>query len=376
MRAATTTGIAVVAMVLSACSGPRAPYDVGTQAAPVNLVLGAHRAVVVAPVGPISQPLPPSLAPFIPLPPLPVPSDVKPPVEVPLGPCPVVDPLAPISSPGGVLIPAAPTPATYTYRAKTTDTVGTKSASYKGNSTWKVTTGTLDTATGGYPVTVETTIENKGAKVTTKRVLLVVPKPLDADSPQLGTFGQPYGDPNSTDPNVQVVDAYNSTVGPYGLPQLPRSLPNVGRFGPAGIYLLSQSGGGATFTPTVPIPLLQTPVGNARFTGVGTDGVTAMSFTSTVTKPRTGVDACGKKVEGVEVHLSDGTIAGLTPDGKVTVVTFDETLVFGLQAGGLPLSDKGNVSANVLPGGAVAPDLIKRSFDFTINSVPKLAKAA
>jgi hypothetical protein len=374
VRAAATTGIALVATVLSACSGPKAPYDVGTQAAPVNLILGAHRAVVVAPVGPISQQLPPALAPFIPLPPLPVPSEV-PQVELPLGPCPTVDPLAPISSPGGVLIPGAPTPATYQYRGKTTDTVGTKTQSWKGNSTWKVTVGAVD-ATGGYPVTIDTTIESKGVKATTRKVLLVLPKAIDSAVPALPTLGNPAGDPGSTDPNVQVIDVYNSTVGPYGLPPLERNLPNLGRFGPAGIYLLSQSGGGATFTPTVPIPLLQTPVANTSFTGVGSDGLMAMSFTSTVTKPRTGVDACGKKVEGVEVHLTNGQIAGLTPEGKVAVVTFDETLTFGLQTGGLPLSDKGNVSANTLPGGAIAPDLIGRTFDFTINSVPKPAKAS
>lgn len=373
MRAAATTGIALVGMVLSACAGPKAPYDVGTQAAPVNLILGAHQAVVVAPIGPMTQQLPPSLAPFIPLPPLPIPSG-KPSVEIPLGPCPVAGPDAPISSPGGVTIAGPPQAGSYQYRGKTTDTVGTKTQTWKGNSTWKVTVGAAD-ATGGYPVTIETTIANKDTKATTRRVLLVLPKAIDAAAPSLPTFGQPVGDPGSTDPNVQVIDTYNSTVGPYGLPPLPRSLPNPGRFGPAGIYLLSQSGGGATFTPTVPIPLLQTPVANATFTGIGTDGLTAMTFTSSVTKPRTGVDACGKKVDAVEVHLTNGRIAGLTPEGKVTVVEFDETLTFALQAGGIPMSDKGKVSANVLPGGAVAPDVISRTFDFTINSVPKLAKA-
>ena len=371
MRAAATTTVALVtATALSACAGPRAPYDVGTQAAPVNLVLGAHRAVVVAPVGPFTQPLPPALAPFIPLPPLPIPSSA-PTLPVDLGPCPALDPLAPMSQAGTPVLPGPPVPASYQYRATSTDTVGSKQATFKGNTTWKVTVGAVQAATGGYPVTIATTI----GKATTTRVLLVIPKALDADTPQVPTLGQPYGDPNSTDPNVQVIDAYNSTVGPYGLPQLPRALPNPGRFGPAGVYLLSQSGGGTSFTPTVPIPLVQTPVGNNSFTAVGSDGQTAMTFTSTVTKARSGVNACGKKIEGVQVHLSNGQIAGLTPDGKVTVVSFDETLVFGLQAGGLPLSDTGKVSTTSLPGGAVSPDTIARTFDFTVNSVPKPAKA-
>jgi hypothetical protein len=362
LRAAAATSLALAASVLSACSGPKAPYDVGTQAAPVNLVLGAHQAVVQAPVGPVTVPLPPSLAPFLPLPELNRPP-VKPEV-VDLGPCPPVDKLTPVSSPGLPLIQGPPQPGSYTYRASTTDTVGKTRATYRGNSTWKVTASAMDPVLGGWHVTVDTTY----AKTSTRRVFLVVPRTVGEEVP-FGATG-----PGGTDPNVQVIDAYNSTVAPYGLPQLPRSSPNVGRFGPAGIYLESQQTGSSTFTPTVPMPIFQTPLGANAFTAIGTDGVTAMSFHSTVTNARAAVNACGKKVEGVRVALTDGVVSTLTPDGKVTKVDFTETISFGLQFGGVPIHDVGTVSTTSLPGGLVAPDEIKRGFEFTTNSVLKPLK--
>jgi hypothetical protein len=132
--------------------------------------------------------------------------------------------------------------------------------------------------------------------------------------------------------------------------------------------------GSGTFTPTVPIPLVQTPLTNDHFTSIGTDGVTSMTFVSTI-KKRVNVNACGKKLDGLEVELSDGHIGGMTPDGKVQKVDFTETFDFGLQFGGLPLRDRGSVTGLTLPGGATAPDEIKRTFDFTINTQPKPPKA-
>ena len=52
-RRSIALGLSVAAVALSACAGPKAPFDVGTQAAPVDLVLGEHEAVVEAPVGPL-----------------------------------------------------------------------------------------------------------------------------------------------------------------------------------------------------------------------------------------------------------------------------------------------------------------------------------
>jgi hypothetical protein len=363
-----SVGLALVAMAATACAGPNAPFDVGNQAAPINLILGAHDAVVVAPVGPVSVPLPSGLAPYV-QPPgdgLPLPSGPPSlPPAVDLGPCPSFDPLAPVIGGTASTLPGPPAPATYVYRAKTTDTIGKATSKFNGNTTWKVTVGAADPTTGAYDVTLDTTV----GSAKSSRVLRVQPQAITAST----GHDTPLDAPPTLGIN-EAIDSYNSTVLPYGLPQIPRAAPDVARPGPAGIYLVSQSMGDNTFTPSLPIPILQTPLTNDSYTAFGTDGVTAMTFVSTV-KKRVSVNACGSKLDGLEVELSGGHIGTLTPDGKVQELDFTETLDFGLQFGGLPLRDRGTVTGLLLPGGATSPDKIERTFDFTINSRPKPPKA-
>jgi hypothetical protein len=137
---------------------------------------------------------------------------------------------------------------------------------------------------------------------------------------------------------------------------------------------VSQSNGTSTFTPTTPIPVVQTPIGSNSFTGMGTDGTTVMTFTSTV-KKRANVNACGTKVEGIEVALTDGRIAGPGADGKTQQVAFTENLVFGFQFGGIPVQDTGRISSATVPGAAGLADQASREFAFTVNSVPKPARS-
>jgi hypothetical protein len=359
-------------MTVTACAGPHAPFDVGTQNAPINLVLGARQAVVSAPVGPVVGPLPPSLAPFVPQAPGPgssaVPS-LPPVVQPPALPCPPFDPLAPVVA-TNIVLPGKPQPATYVYRAKIVDTMGTKKATYQGNSSWKVTTGAVDPSNGSYQTTIDVTV----GKVTTRRVLLMLPQAITSNAPKAPVPGANTDpdSPDATDPNAIVGAQVNGTLATLGLPPFPRVLPNPGRYGPAGIYLVSQSNGTSTFTPTVPIPLVQTPIGSNSFTGMGTDGSTVMSFTSTV-KKRTNVNACGTKVEGIEVSLTDGRIAGPGADGTTQQVSFTEDLVFGLQFGGIPVQDNGKIATTTVPG--VTPDAASREFTFTVNTVPKPARS-
>ena len=369
MRAVAVPGLAVAVLLTSGCAGPKAPFEVGTQTAPINLVLGARQAIEAAPVGPVVGPLPAGLVPFIPpLPGAPEPTVSLPPVPSPPSlPCPPFDPLSPVSA-SGITLAGPPQPATYTYRGKVEDTAGTSKATYQGDSTWKVSVSDVDPETGGYEVTTEVTL----GKATSKRVLLVLPESLTAEMTDPPFFDPDA--PDATDPNAIVGGQVNSTLLLLGLPPLPRVLPNPGRYGVAGIYLVSQSNGSSTFTPNVPIPLLQTPVGNHSFTGMGTDGSTVMTFTSTVTK-RTNVNACGTKVEGIEVVLDDGVLAGRTADGAVQQVAFTETLVFGLQFGGLPVHDAGTITTATAPGAALTPDQASRDFSFTVNAVPKPAKS-
>lgn len=361
-RRSTITSLVAAACLLSACGGPKAPFDVGTQAAPLDLVLGEHEAVVEAPVGPLSIALPPLFAPFLPL------DTPKPgPVED-LGPCPDFDPLAPVQA-NEIEIVGPPQPGSYPYRATTTDQLGDKKSTFAGDTNWEVKPVRKDPTTGGDLFTIEVTV----GTTKSQRTFLLLPKTIT----KLPTtpVANP-NDPNSTDLNFQVIDAYNGTAPLVGLPRLPRNLPNLGRFGNAGIYLVSQTMGERTFTPTLPIPLLQTPVRSTQFTAVGTDGVVAMIFKSTVKKTEL-VNACGKKLETIHVRLTDGKIAGLTDDGKIYDVDFTESIYFGLQFGGLPLKDEGTVSSgSTLPGGLLAEDKIERKFDFTINTAPKPAKTA
>jgi len=371
MRAVKLPGLLASLLTATACAGPNAPFQVGTQNAPINLVLGARQAVVSAPVGPVVGPLPPSLAPFVPQAPAPVGTvaPTVPPVLPPLPPCPPFDPLAPVVA-TNIVLPGKPQPATYAYRGKIVDTMGTSKATYQGNSSWKVSVGPVDPSNGGYDVTVDVTL----GKLTSRRVFLMLPTATTSNAPQAPVPGV-QTDPNApdtTDPNQIVGSQVNSTLATLGLAPLPRVLPNPGRYGPAGIYLVSQTSGSSTFTPTVPIPLVQTPVGSNSFTGMGTDGSTVMTFTSTV-KKRSNVNACGTKVEGIEVALTDGRIAGPGADGKTEQVAFTEDLVFGFQFGGIPVQDTGTVSSGTAPG--ALPDSASRTFSFTVNTVPKSARS-
>jgi hypothetical protein len=362
-RSAATRRAAVVGLVTllaaTACSGPKAPFDIGTQAAPVDLVLGEREAVVEAPVGPFSVPLPrevPVIRDTAAAPSTDAPTTST--TAAPLGPCPPFDPLAPVAGGSDVDFTGKPQAGTYAYRAKTTETVGSQTTRFEGDSTWKITVGATDPSNNGTPVTIDVTV----GPARTSRELLLLPQP---------TTTGPAGDPNTTDLNYQVVDQYNLAAVLAGLPRIDRNAPNLGRYGLAGIYLVSQTTGDSTFRPTVPIPLVQTPVSPGRsFQAVGTDGVTTMSFTST-TKKTEYVNACGTKVESILVDLSEGRIGGRTDEGRPYRLAFEESLFIGLQFGGIPVRDVGAVrsESDVLGG-----EKVERTFDFTANVQPKAAK--
>src|SRR5690349_18263871 len=104
--------LAATALALGGCAGPKAPFDIGTQTAPLALVLGEHAAVVTAPIGPIStQPVtgPLPLFPLDPGTPVALPTLPPPP---PVGPCPDFALTAPVVA-AGVDVPGPPQPGTY-----------------------------------------------------------------------------------------------------------------------------------------------------------------------------------------------------------------------------------------------------------------------
>lgn len=354
MKRRVVATIALAGLTFAACGGPKEPFDIGTQAAPVDLVLGEHDPVIEAPVGPISAGLPRELFPFLPI-------GTKTP-DAPLGPCPEVDPLAPVNAVGDGGLNGPAVNATYNYRAKTTDRVGKLESKFVGDSAWKITMTKPES--GGHLLTMETTI----AKVKTVRQFLIRFDPLlPLPDPGLPVVPKP-NDPGLIDPNTNVIDQYNFVALLTGLPKLPRTLPNLANPTLPGVYLVSQTMGDSVFKPLVPIALFQTPLSPGRLiTAVGTDGKTLMTFTSTI-KNTDFVNACGTKVEALRIDLTGGRIAGLTDKGKVYRLKFTESLYFSLNAGGLPVRDVGTVmgDSDLLLGEKVA-----RDFDFTINTEPK-----
>jgi len=344
--------VGLLAMTLVGCSGPTTPLSVGTDSLPLALSLGTLPAVQQAPVGPISVAIPPALAPFLPAAPAgattaPAPAAtgpvVAPIVIAPTVACPAFSPIAPVRA-DGTTLPGPPADATYTYRAMTDTQDGSTQQTYAGPSVWKVTTTPVAGVVGAYDVTTAVTL----GTVTTTRIFRVLTRPLASI----------FDEPGATDPNT-VITLFNEVA---GLPLVSTQTPNVGVYGPAGIYLLEQKSGASDFIPTVPIPLLQTPVDKTSFTGIGTDGHTDMLFTSTVTGTSY-VNGCGTKLASTQVSLTGGLILTVGAGGTVSEVNFNEILDFGLLDGGLPLSDSGSVTGTN----------VGRRFSYIVNSRPKAA---
>lgn len=424
--------VVLVGLTATACSGPAAPLDIGTQTVPIALVLGELQAVQEAPLGPISAPVQPQDLPYFsqpaagqppdPLPPLSPPAEEL--LPMPTGPCPDVDPLAPVLAVGHT-IEAPPVKATYRYRALVTDTYPGKASAYAGDSIWTIEPGPVDAVTGSYDVTYTV----KMGAATTKRVLRTLPRDLAA--------ADPSAPPNDPNPNDAIVIA-NANLASQGVPPIPSTAPNPAGYGLAGVYLVSQESNGVVFRPSTPIALLQlrqvTGAENAEaaaaagaITSAGSDPVTGavMAFRSTVTSATNKVNACGTPLQTVQVALTSPNSPATTPppnpathlvptDGAVyaerapstdptnpksNVLLFAEKIDFGLQYGGLVVQDAltvgslngVQVSADKPPappkeitlGGVLGSFLswyanhaILKQSAFTINEQPQYRKAA
>lgn len=355
-------------LVVTGCSGPAAPLDVGTQSVPIALVLGQIKAVQAAPVGPLNGPTKPQDFPFYPLP-----SPVRGIVEqslppVPVGPCPDYDPLAPVLGVGRT-IPGPPVTATYPYRGQVIDVYPGKTSAFVGSSSWSVSTGPADPTTGAYDVTYTV----KLGAATTTRVLRTLPHDITPGS-DAGSDPSDQTNPNAT------IATINSTLSSEGAPPLPTDMPNPAGYGLAGIYLVSQESNGVTFTPSVPLALLQlrqlNGAGDAQaaaaeaITSYGYDPVTqsAMAFKSTVTTAIDKVNACGTPLQAVQVSLTaPGTSEAAPPKPPVgpdpgaavyaqrdvtsdptkpqgSVVFFQDKIDFGLEYGGLIVKEESAVA--------------------------------
>jgi len=373
MRVRWMSVAALVGLAVTGCAGPSAPLDVGTQTAPLSLVLGHIKAVDQAPVGPISGPPIPSSRPYYQPPVLGVPLPTLPPT--PTAPCPDYDPLSPVLGVGRT-ISAPPMKAIYRYRTQLFESIAGKPASFIGDALWEVAPQKPDTTTGAYDVVYTM----KLGKNTTTRVLRTLPRDIQ------GAEGEEPSD--QSNPNAVTAQA-NTLLAGTGVPPLPSNLPNMAGYGLAGIYLVSQESNGVAFKPSVPIALLQlrqltgatdkSAQVASSITSVGVDPVSqsVMAFRSTVTGPANKINACGTKLESVQVTLSspntpDAAVppaaAGYGPDlgaafyaeragsdgggsPKANVLLFGEKLDFGLQFGGLLLQDAASVGIGIVPSG-------------------------
>lgn len=380
-RATGGASAALAGLALAACSGPAAPLDVGTQTAPISLVLGTFNEMHKPPIGPK---VPVARDFFLPTYPTPGVPNVEPTLPPFVDPCPRLDPTVPALGVGRT-VPAPPVKATYPYAATVLDSYAGTSYRFMGTSQWSVSAAPPD-ETGAYEVTYSIRL---GKDVTT-RVLRTLPRDV-ATSPE-GLPGSPIqGD--ATNPNDIVKEINTRMVAAGVAATLPTGLPNLAGYGRAGIYLVSQVQNGVTFRPSAPIALLQlrqltgltdpAARADASITSVGYDPVSKayMAFRSTVVDEGLRLNACGKPVEAVKVALGAPTppatprdltgVAALFADtgaavyvaesAKSTpqkpaydVIPFRQELMFGLQYGGLLVQE----SAAALPSYAsvVQPD--------------------
>lgn len=333
------TGMVVAALLTSSCSGPRASLDVSTLSLPISLVLGQHKAVSAAPVGPLTVATIDFPRPAV----IQIPSDdqvaaqLPEPRRSPPSPCPDFDPLSAVVG-AGVNIVAAPTaPATYSYRAEIVDTVGADKKAFSGGSSWTVGKASAPNAFGDYSFTVTSVMGNERS---TRTFLVVKASPGGQAPPAL-----------PRDP-----------TGNVGAP------PPVSLLTP-GFYLgkVVNDRTKASFTPTPPLPLARFPlVRGQSFSAAASDGTTSMSYVATV-KGLGKVNACGEPAQGWSIELTEGRITQEI-DGVLQSSVFVEALALGTQYGGLILSDSVTVS------GTLPTVAISRTSSFKINELPAVAR--
>lgn len=316
----------------TACQGPLAPLDIGSKEVPLDLLLGARRQVVAAPLPPIALPedffRAPTRAPSVPI--------VIP--EEPLGPCPEADPLAVPKLIATNVVEKPPVEGTYLYRTegKETTTTGsiTNTSVKPATSTWKVQNILAEPASSTFDIAVGI------GNVTTTSTYRILP---------MGAYQAPPNPP----------------VAPPTQPPSDAPRPNAGV--PPGLYLagVSSPGSPALRLAFPGIPIVRFPIDRgATFDASGSDGNTTMSWRSVV-GPKVTVDACGTPIDTYTVDLLNGRI---TTVGSQEVLTFTTNYALGTQYGGLPLFQKTTITGNQ---GTAS---VRREVTMTANVEPKTPK--
>ena len=276
-------------LTVSACAGPKKPFELGLREVPSDLLLGNQDKgtplpAQMPPTAFLVTDLagsPPPRSPVSTLPP-PVPEPPPPPPA-----CPEADPLAPAKLPALTDIPKPPVRGTYQYR----------------------TSGTLVDPAG--PRTLAPTAVHDVGNVV-------------SIGPGEFTF----------DVTVRQDDRLTTTT--YHV--VPRTSPAV----PPGLYIARvDSGGGLPpFAPKPELLLLPFPaLRGTTFNGAGSDGATTIEYDGLIDETER-VDACGAHVDGLQVKLTNGrATTARTVGGTSFVEAFEATYVIATQYGGLSLRD-------------------------------------
>ncbi len=321
--------VVLLTLITGACAGPIAPLDIGSKEVPIDLLLGARKAVAGAPLPPIALPLEVfNLQPYRGGPtPIAIP-------EPPPGPCPEADPLAVPRLIATNTIDKAPKEGTYMYRTsdKLTTTMGaaTSVTTFPLTSTWKVGNILAEPASFTYDIAVTAGTDTR---TTTYRVL---PMGAYTAPPGAPVGGVPAPPPEAPKPNTGVPPGfYLAGVSSTGLPALKLAFPGIA--------------------------IVRFPIDRgATFDSSGTDGNTTIKWRSIV-GPKITIDACGTPLDTYSVDLTMGM---MTTAGSPQVANFTTNYALGTQYGGLPVYVSSTVTGN--EGTATS----KRESTMTINSEP------
>jgi len=349
--ALTTLVIAVTAVMVAACAGPRVPLQVGVQDFASNVQFGAPNILTPAPLPPVAMAIPPpSLSPLPVAAPAVGPGPTTPPEPTTLapvvGPCPAASPFAVAALSSVNDIPAPPAPATYVYRD--TGTYQTSGANPEKGTYPTVQTRTVSASTktveGGFSFNVTTTL---GDTVT--------------------TTGYTY------------------------MPPTAASQTQAGALPIAGLYITKVSTqvgtqAASTFSPLTPgLLLLEMPAeAGDTWNSVGVDPTTAttMLFTGTQGADKL-INACGQVLDAIPVHINGeieisedvagvvptSIVTGINPGGKEigldTNTTFTADYDIVDQYGGLSVMDDVDTTGTEQGVG------VNRVLTSTIDVVPK-----
>ncbi|MFT5223524.1 MAG: hypothetical protein ACI867_001845 [Glaciecola sp.] len=316
MNARFVSPLLLTSMFAAACGGPVAPLQVGTQTVQVALILGEREAIVATPA-PISLPpqTPIALPPII----IRITRPAPPPVLAPVPPpelCPQFSPIDPVVAADPVTS-LRPAEATYPYRTQISGSLGGDEIAFEGETMWAV-RDVIENANGSFSYSVDVLLDDEVQTTTTWRIL-------------------PEGTEVRTGDN------------PLGL--LPETPPEVAAPIEPGFYFESTTyANGGSFTPVNPIPIVQFPITTGTtYQTSGSDGVSTMSFTSTV-GDRVKINACGTPLQAWQISLTEGSYATSASNGTSPVVNFTRTLFFAPQFGGLVVGDIEATTGSGTPG--------------------------